>query len=592
MWPDVESSEDYLNFGEVSSLAVDILKSKNMLPVSIGIFGNWGAGKSSLLKIIQKQISDENGDNVLIVNFDAWLYQGYDDARAALLEVITTKLNEAAQGNQSIVERTFDLFNRVDKVRALGLTIEGIALAHGIPTGGIISRSVSAVKNIFDVGLNEKNYNDTIQAGKDTFKSGLIREKEVYTPPQQINLFRQEYEEILKSLDKNLIVFIDNLDRCLPQNAIQTLEAIRLFLFLPNTAFVIAADEDMIRTSVAEYFKGTSSRHHIDYLDKLIQVPIRVPKTGLLEIRSYLFLLYAVNNDVDKVKIETLRLSLEKSLQEAWHKEPLKKEDALKILGMEKNNELARSFDQVDRISPIFASSPRIHGNPRIVKRLLNIVRMRSNIAKRRGINLDENIITKLVIFERCAGEDAATSLHALINNDKEFKRVFKAIEVNGLELLPEIAPLSWRKDESISQFILSWLKIEPKLVDKSEDLKAAVYLSRETMPAAHYVNGLSPQAREALSILINTKRKSSQVALNVLKDISLDECVPMMESLLEELRSITQWNKQPPGFSGAILLSDKSSEAGKLFKRFLSGLNEEPQWMKILIKDYSWYNS
>ncbi|EKD9571606.1 KAP family P-loop domain protein, partial [Salmonella enterica] len=92
MWSDVESSVDYLNFGEVSSLAVDILKSNNMLPVSIGIFGNWGAGKSSLLKIIEKQISEEDGEDILVVNFDAWLYQGYDDARAALLEVIAIKL--------------------------------------------------------------------------------------------------------------------------------------------------------------------------------------------------------------------------------------------------------------------------------------------------------------------------------------------------------------------------------------------------------------------------------------------------------------------------------------------------------------------
>lgn len=84
MWADVESNIDYLNFGEVSSLAVDILKSENMLPVSIGIFGNWGAGKSSLLKIIEKQINQEDGKDILVVNFDAWLYQGYDDARICI----------------------------------------------------------------------------------------------------------------------------------------------------------------------------------------------------------------------------------------------------------------------------------------------------------------------------------------------------------------------------------------------------------------------------------------------------------------------------------------------------------------------------
>ncbi len=587
MWPDVESNIDYLNFGEVSSLAVDILKSKNMLPVSIGIFGNWGAGKSSLLKIIEKQINEEEGEDILVVNFDTWLYQGYDDARAALLEVIATKLNEAAQGNENIVERTFNLFNRVDKVRALGLTIEGIALAHGIPTGGMVSRGLGAIKDIFSNGVNEDNYQNTIDTGKEIAKCGLIKDKEVSTPPQQINLFREEYSGILKDLNKNLIVFIDNLDRCLPQNAIQTLEAIRLFLFLPNTAFVIAADEDMIRTSVAEYFKGTSARHHIDYLDKLIQVPIRVPRTGLLEIRSYLFLLHAVNSGIKEDLIEDLRLELEKSLQESWHEDPMKKEDALKILQCEGNLELALAFDQVDRIAPIFATSPIIHGNPRIVKRLLNIVKMRSNIAKRRKISLDENVITKLVIFERCAGEEAANALYSMIDTNKNFKKIMSELERKSLDELPESVPSVWRKDETTSEFVLKWLELEPKLSDK--DLRAAVYLSRETMPAGHYVIGLSPKARDALNVLVATKRKSSQAASRALKDISKDEFIPVMEGLIEHLRSITEWNSQPDGFAGAVLVADNNIEAAKILKRFIGGINEQPHWMNILIKDKTW---
>jgi hypothetical protein len=61
-------------------------------------------------------------------------------------------------------------------------------------------------------------------------------------------------------LNTTLIAFIDNLDRCLPDVAISTLEAIRLFLFMPRTAFVIAADEDMIRHSVAKHFAGDVPR--------------------------------------------------------------------------------------------------------------------------------------------------------------------------------------------------------------------------------------------------------------------------------------------------------------------------------------------
>ncbi|MGO3223787.1 P-loop NTPase fold protein [Halomonas sp. AOP42-C1-46] len=72
---------------------------------------------------------------------------------------------------------------------------------------------------------------------------GLLKPKIQKSPPQQIDEFRKEYGEILKELGRPLVVVIDNLDRCLPTNAIHTLEAIRLSLFLTNTAFIIAADD-------------------------------------------------------------------------------------------------------------------------------------------------------------------------------------------------------------------------------------------------------------------------------------------------------------------------------------------------------------
>src|SRR5271154_2947835 len=58
-------------------------------------------------------------------------------------------------------------------------------------------------------------------------------------PPEEIAAFRRQFGEVLEGLNRTLVVFIDNLDRCLPENAIHTLEAVRLFLFMPNTAFVI-----------------------------------------------------------------------------------------------------------------------------------------------------------------------------------------------------------------------------------------------------------------------------------------------------------------------------------------------------------------
>lgn len=322
MWSDVESEEDYLNFGEVSEIVVDILNSDDMLPISMGVFGNWGAGKSSLLKLIENKIDQKKW---IIIKFDAWLYQGYDDARTAILEIIAIQLYKSAQADNNIIEKIKNLLKRVDCFRAMGLLAEGFINIMGFPTFGVIGKAVGSIEGSFDGFQNEEEYEKFKKSNNDLIDNGkkLLKSEQKKTPPQQINEFRAEYDEIISSLKKKIVVVIDNLDRCLPENAIHTLEAIRLFLFLNNTAFIIAADEDMIKSSVTNFFKNLSDRHINDYLDKLIQIPIRVPKAGIREIRAYLYMLYAIDSKLPSEKIILLRDILEADLKKSWQKEPL-----------------------------------------------------------------------------------------------------------------------------------------------------------------------------------------------------------------------------------------------------------------------------
>ncbi len=594
MWSDKESDKDYLNFGEVSNLAVDILMTPDMLPVSIGILGNWGAGKSSLLRLIEQQIEKQDQE-YMVINFDAWLYQGYDDARVSLLEVIARKLDATAKGNETLLQKTKNLLSRVNTFRAMGLLAEGIALAHGVPTGGLFYKGVSAIEKVLSSvqgkdDINKEDFKDlqkTAKEGMETF-NGLIKKVPPTTPPQQIDAFRKEYGEILKEIGKPLIVIIDNLDRCLPVNAIHTLEAIRLFLFLPKTAFIIAADEEMIREAVAEYFKGTSNRHQIDYIDKLIQVPIRVPRTGIREIRSYLFMLFALASDIKKDILEKLRSELERSLQKSWQEAPIEKETALALIEKSKDTNFIKMFELADRIASILATSPFIQGNPRIVKRLLNVVKMRKKVADRREIPLDENIITKLVIFERCAGAEATADLYRLIDAELGKPKIFDLIENDSSNTLPDKGlPESWTKNNTTSTFIKKWSQLEPSL--KNVDLRAAVYLSRETMPIGAYTVGLSVQGKEALTALVNVRNLSSVAAQNALKQLPLEEQVLVMEGIINHLRQVSDWATQPKGFAGAVLLAKHSDVASKILKRFINQLPNQNPWMTTMIKDESW---
>jgi predicted KAP-like P-loop ATPase len=99
MWADAETEVDFLNYSEVAELVAELIDSPDLMPLSLGIFGTWGTGKSSTLKFVKTELL-RTPDKYLIIEFDAWLYQDYDDARAALMAVIAKALVDASLGRE------------------------------------------------------------------------------------------------------------------------------------------------------------------------------------------------------------------------------------------------------------------------------------------------------------------------------------------------------------------------------------------------------------------------------------------------------------------------------------------------------------
>src|ERR1700722_3755072 len=95
MWADTETDIDFLNYSEIAELIAEIIARPTLLPLSLGVFGSWGVGKSSTLRLIEAELA-KDVDKYLVIKFDAWLYQDFDDARAALMSVIAAELVKSA----------------------------------------------------------------------------------------------------------------------------------------------------------------------------------------------------------------------------------------------------------------------------------------------------------------------------------------------------------------------------------------------------------------------------------------------------------------------------------------------------------------
>lgn len=586
MWSDNECQSDYLSRGEVVRAAVALVRRRELLPLSIGIFGDWGSGKSTLLRLIKAELEQrtKDGERFLVVEFDAWLYQGFDDTRAALMEVIADSLLAAAEESKTVVDKALDLVKRVDRIRLLGKAGRmALNYATGLPLG-------TALGALFEVGrhaLNSGINSDDVSAAKEVAgeitgdAKDLLRERTPQSAPREISAFRKHFNDVLKELNITLVVIVDNLDRCLPESTIEALEAIRLFLFMERTAFVIAADQQMVQNAVKKHYGADSADHAHFYLDKFIQVPLRLPYAGPAEVRALLYLLFAEAAGLDDTTHATLSAVLGKVNTEG--NRPVRDLVLTAVPGLPA--ELPAKFDLADRLAPMLASAPGVQGNPRIIKRLMNAALVRQAVAADRGLTVDEELIIKVTLFERCAPKEFPTLLEMIApaNLDALVKLEEQVGKSEGRPL--QGLPKGW--DAIFPDFLSAWFALPPSFKDANP--APVLYLCREVLALSGAVVLLTGKPREAFEVLAEADRVQSPVSDEVIATLSAHDAAAVMSELIGKFRRAADWRRRVPGVPGAVRLAQTFESQGAVLASFLSSLPSLQPWLVALIEKEPW---
>lgn len=518
MWSDKESAEDYLNFEDIVVVVKDILEDRRLNSTSVGIFGSWGSGKSTLLNLITNRI---NSDENLVIFFDAWLYQNYSDAKTSLLEIIFRNLEKEAKKSDNCLEKIKRIFQQTALLKR-GLAYSGTAIQNAssfLPVGANI------------VGAALREISDEIN--DEPLDAMLIED------------IRENFTQILSELNRKVIIVIDNLDRCLPENALQTLEAIRLFLFLPNTSFVIAADEEMIKNSLSQYFPG-NTRLQNDYLDKLIQIPITVPKLGLAEIRSYLFLLFAEDKNVPVDQRNKLRAVLNPKLSIKGSLTLPKLPNILKTLDTEHQEILQPCFSMCDAFCPLLAEAPSISSNPRTIKRLLNAFLIRKIISCTNQLQLEDPVIFKLIILEKLIPASHMTNFYNAMVGSDTFERALGKLESADLvkeDLSEEFKEIFGNETTAEEEnLIRKWASQLPYL-SQSVNLKRCAYLYRTASALQAKYQRLSSSSISAIEMIVESKVHGSTELDRAIKLIPPNEVETVYNELVTNLKSFPDWS-------------------------------------------------
>ncbi|MGI6747219.1 KAP family P-loop NTPase fold protein [Clostridium tepidum] len=494
MWSDGVSKIDMLAYEPYAELIFDIATSERLNPLTIGLFGNWGSGKSTLLSLVDEKIKEKVEEpKVISITVNAWMFEGYDDAKTALMDSIVRVIND----NESIAEECKngigELIKKINWIRVGGaLAKKGIPLAFSAATGNPMPAIMSSIESIKNIDLSKKEEIEKIENNISKLKGFLKEDEPKESIVENIRTFRVEFKKLLEDSEiENLIIMIDDLDRCTPDRILETLEAIKLFLSVKNTTFIIAMDEDVITYSVKRKYPPLNQGGEIDvskdYIEKIIQLPIKLPELSEIDIKNYILLLIC-EMYLKEEKLSEL-ISKLKGKEIFIKGEIISSTDIHEVLQVNKENEInffktGLKYEDFDEQLAIFSkisdiiSYTTIKGNPRQAKRFLNTFYIRKRLADIQNIKLDLSVLAKLMVLEY---------------TDKNlFKKLYKwQYENDGIALqLSEIEELILSENEETTQSkykewgkpeIKKWLSVEPTDLSK-KDLRQYFYLSRESI--------------------------------------------------------------------------------------------------------------
>jgi predicted KAP-like P-loop ATPase len=464
MWSDRETDQDFLGYSSYVNVLAETCTMKDLAPLTLGIFGAWGSGKTSLMRMLQAKV-DKAAVKAKTLWFNAWKYEGREEAQSALIHAVLGKLAE----DKTLWQDARDTFERLKK----GASVLKLAK--------FIGKSVISMTPKLD---------DLIDCFKE--ESEKIAET--------MEGFDKDFESLLvKAKIDRIVVFIDDLDRCSSAKVIETFETIKLFLNTPACTFVIGADAAKIQHAVGEVYKVTDTQRQKDFLEKIVQIPFTIPEQDLRDIACYVGMLIIGRHLEEKHWPALL------SARRGFYTCAGKIED--EITGWPVKNKalidskLTEVGDELTAVMPYVHSLARgLRSNPRQIKRFLNIISLRRRLAKENELEVKQDLLIKLAVLEY-AWEDFFNAVVETVDpttgHSALIEEVLKAAE-------SDVGKQSESKlvTESMGRAgLVEYLLAEPKITGKI-DLNPYLFLAQTSLSRGRAV-GLQPADEKAKNLAV-----------------------------------------------------------------------------------------
>jgi formylglycine-generating enzyme required for sulfatase activity len=283
--PDVFADVDRIGYQVHIEALVEMIRAvESKGSFTIGVYGQWGQGKTSMLRQIKNTLDDEQQnrpDKILTVWFNPWQFSSdehliipFFHTLIASLKKLDEKLKEKDIAEE-FCKKVNSFFRKLVRVP--------IALAYGLE-GEIKVPLMLKAKFSFQKAIDEQRRAES-EIDQEKAKEEGADDREFIEKYESLyyNLL-QDLQIAAEEFDTKIVIFIDDLDRCLPEKAVQLLEGLKVLLDLQNFVFVMGIAREVIERGIRVRYKDLYLTSPDDmpfleqnYLDKIIQFPISIP---------------------------------------------------------------------------------------------------------------------------------------------------------------------------------------------------------------------------------------------------------------------------------------------------------------------------
>lgn len=279
---DVQNSDQLKNSPYAEALAKFIERSDT--PITIGIQGGWGSGKTSLMNMLERKISDSS----LVVKINAWEYSLFSRKEDVASSLITGLIAELRGAIEEACQATPRRVGEDARKAALDLPTFGeqaLHVAKGVIKSavgfGVRASTGNLIGNLTETDCETSN--DVKTPDTESSRANVVfsvKELKKALTKSIRSIMNDPLRSTVQHPIDQIVFLIDDLDRVDPSVAVQILDILKNVMELRDCVFILAIDFDVVVQGLRSKFGDKSNqteREHRQYFDKIIQVPFAMP---------------------------------------------------------------------------------------------------------------------------------------------------------------------------------------------------------------------------------------------------------------------------------------------------------------------------